>query len=162
MDWIWEEQQRIVGCQNGDCSTISRYTDLSGFKVIVFTLKSCFLQVCPDWRVYRCDGTLFSEYNSICEMEFEGRGNYSNPELIWSCSNPLSECNRPSCPVTPNDILCLDWLQEKIRLNYYEYCEGIFCLEVNGVPPFAEINTYTDKNDNTIVGIHWGEMFKYL
>jgi hypothetical protein len=70
------------------------------------------LQECPERLVSEpevCDPDAGITYNDL-----------TNRETIYTCSDPLPNCNN-NCPINPEEILCLGWVQQEIQSSLPTY-----------------------------------------
>jgi hypothetical protein len=131
-------------CGGGTSILVGEYQGQDAIMIVT----GCFPQMQITYKIYDCEGQFIEscfDANLSANCLVFGQ---EIDELIWDTSQPFPNCN-PSCPVTPDDILCLDWLTPIMEdLANSQLC-GQGCL-------FGEsgIEYLTDENDNNFIGVN--------
>jgi hypothetical protein len=138
LDWLYDYIQNI-DC-SADCpNAIELYTYQSNQVIAIYTGGGCPpLLDLPRFDIYTCDGVFLFEANSGIPQEF------TNPELVWDCSQTLPNCN--DAPWTPQT--CASGNTHFIQVIYSELES-----EIGGVP-LSEgdwLGVFYQKDDGSLV-----------
>ncbi|MCB9350405.1 MAG: hypothetical protein H6573_23250 [Lewinellaceae bacterium] len=127
-----------VACLGSAGLEVYRHTDTWGATVIEIR-RSCS-DVHRDF--YYCDGTqfyscLFYSPTEIPDCDDNITNGLNNTVLIWDCSIPQPQ----GCPTTPDEILCLGWIQDLLGSNS---SASLSYIDLNGTIYYALQTTPTE------------------